>query len=160
LTRLRDITMSEHAWVLENIASYTADGLDAVERERLEQHIAECESCRAALEEVQALDQQLESVFAEGRPAAGPEERIDCLVPDRQVGRSRIRRFGSSPIGKVAMAAAAVLLLGVVGAGMNTMIEDGELPFPGLSANRVGGQNNLKQVGLAMHSPPPTNYTG
>src|SRR5262249_46568159 len=101
--------MSEHAWVLENIPSYTAQALDAVERERLRQHIAECESCRAALEEVQALDQQLESVFAEVRPAAALEDRMIGLLRNRQVGRSRIRRFRSSPIGKVAMAAAAVL---------------------------------------------------
>ena len=41
--------MSEHAWILENLESYTAGGLEPAERERLEEHIASCTPCAAAL---------------------------------------------------------------------------------------------------------------
>jgi anti-sigma factor RsiW len=58
--------MSEHAWILENLESYTAGGLEPAERERLEEHIASCAPCSTALEETRALDQTMETL-ASGR---------------------------------------------------------------------------------------------
>src|SRR2546421_11138423 len=60
----RNETMSDHNWVLENLESYSAGGLDAQERERLESHLPECSSCSQALHDIRASDQQLENLFA------------------------------------------------------------------------------------------------
>ena len=68
--------MSEHAWILENLESYTAGGLEPAERERLEEHIASCTPCAAALEETRALDQTMETLFAGVRPKATLEDRM------------------------------------------------------------------------------------
>ena len=67
--------MSEHAWVLENLASYVAGGLAPEERERLELHAADCAACARALEEVRFVDGQLEALFAGVRPGPGLEDR-------------------------------------------------------------------------------------
>jgi hypothetical protein len=140
--------MSEHAWVLENIASYNAGGLEADERERLEQHTATCEACAAALEEVRAMDRTLETIFAGVRPGPALEDRIIRFL---RMAPLRLPMFV-----RVAIGAAAVLLVGVLGAGMSSVIQYGDLPFPGTPSadlfQRSVGQNNLKQVGLGLHT--------
>ncbi len=65
--------MSEHAWVEENIASYTAGGLDAEERQRLEQHAGECGDCAQRLREARSLDQSLSALFGNVRLGPGLE---------------------------------------------------------------------------------------
>ena len=114
--------MSDHAWVQENIASYLAGGLEPSERERLEQHIAACESCAALLEEARGLDQTLQSLFASVRPAAALEDRMIRSL------RTAPRRYR---IGRLVTAIAAVLLVGAIGAGATTFIMRGRVPFPG-----------------------------
>src|SRR5262245_30467449 len=68
--------MAEHAWVLENIAAYHAGGLEAAEREQLEQHIAICEPCARAFEEAAGIDRALETLFADVRPNPALEDRM------------------------------------------------------------------------------------
>lgn len=139
--------MSEHAWVLEHIASYAAGGLDAAECERLEQHVAACQPCAQALHEARTLEQQLESLFAEERPEPSLEDRmIQALRAENT--RSGL---GISIKGWIGISAAAVLVVGVVGAGMGKLIVEGELPFPGnWGANRPMARNDLKQLAIAQ----------
>src|SRR5262249_55596087 len=116
--------MSDHAWILENLESYNAGGLEAAERERLEQHIASCTACAAALEETRSLDQAMETLFAGVRPKP--------TLEDRMIHRLRA---APAPWGLkywIPLCAAAVLLMGVVGAGLNGLIANGQLQFPGL----------------------------
>ncbi len=56
--------MSDHTWTQENIASYVAGGLDAAERERLEQHAADCGDCAAAPGCGPGLDRNIGTLFA------------------------------------------------------------------------------------------------
>ena len=63
--------MSEHAWILENIAGYCAGGLDAAERERFEAHTATCGPCAQALADGRATDEKLASLFARKNREAG-----------------------------------------------------------------------------------------
>src|SRR6266508_581353 len=68
--------MSEHTWVLEHVACFTAGGLETVERERLEQHTAHCADCARALEEARAMDAALQDLFVAARPSATLEDRL------------------------------------------------------------------------------------
>ncbi len=134
--------MSEHAWVLENIETYGAGGLEPAERERIEEHTAQCSSCGQALEESRAVDATLEGLFAGVRPEPALEDRMIRslrMVPPR---RRLVLRF--------ALGAAAVLLVGLVGGGVNYLIGQGDLPFPGMDlprANRIMASNNLHRLG-------------
>jgi len=143
--------MSEHVWVLENIATYRAGGLDPIERGCLEEHIAACRACADALEEAGQLDQSLEAVFADIRP--------DPALEDRMVQALRIqpvRAIWYKPVSMRALSGvAAIVLLGVLGAGMSDLAGQGSLPFPGgafLSPNAgaTGAANSLKQIGLSL----------
>jgi hypothetical protein len=141
--------MSEHAWVLENIASYTAGGLEAAECERLEQHTASCEACARSLEEARVADQKLEALFEAVRPGH--------MLEDRMIRSLREARLRLPMFVRISVGAAAVLLVGVLGAGMSSVIQEGNLPFPGTEGwSDVKATNNLKQLALALHSPTGT----
>src|SRR5438128_2363055 len=120
--------MSEHAWVLENIAGYEAGGLEAAECERLQEHIAACAPCAQALEETRGVDRTLEALFADIRPDAALEDRMV-----RALRAEPAHFIWYTPISmRVMSGAAAVLLLGALGAGLSSMVLDGRLPFPGM----------------------------
>src|SRR6516225_381538 len=68
--------MTEHAWIIENLETYSAGGLEPAERERFDEHLARCSDCAYALAEAQAVDRNLESLFAPIRPEAGLEDRM------------------------------------------------------------------------------------
>jgi hypothetical protein len=121
--------MSEHAWVLENLASYVAGGLDTAESERLQEHVAGCESCAKALAEAQAVDGGVEALFSEVRPDAALEDRMI------QALRSPARRqtMHTPAFIYLTRGAAALVLLGGMGAGANFFIGRGDLPFPGMA---------------------------
>lgn len=130
--------MSDHAWALENVAAYLADGLEAAERERLEAHAADCPACAQALGAARDLDTELSNLLAPARPAADLEDRL-------------LRRLGTAtppaprrvrPWGWPAMAAAAVLLLGMTGAFVNEFLA-GNLPF----GPRLEASNRLRDLG-------------
>lgn len=144
--------MSEHAWVLENIASYTVGGLEAAECERLREHVAACAPCAAALNEARTMDRTLEALFAEVSPDAGLEDRLVQAL--RTI--SRRGRLRSPLLGWVASSAAAVVLLGALGAGLSNIPVERALVFPGMFGaagnDRAFAKNNLKQFGLAAHN--------
>jgi Domain of unknown function (DUF4349)/Putative zinc-finger len=141
--------MSEHAWTLENIAAFVAGGLDAAEAERLERHAVECPECTAVLARERALDQGLDALFAPARPGPALEDRMILSLRTEAASlvlRSRWRR-------KLACGAAAAVALGVTGAGMSRLMNEDELPFPGMALlGRVFAANNLKvaQAGIVV----------
>jgi hypothetical protein len=143
--------MSDHAWFLENIASHLAGGLDPAEAERFNQHAAACESCARALEEARDLDRTIDGLFADARPRPELEDRMVRAV------RARGRRSSFTWPARLSAAAAAVLVLGVVGAAGSRLIDEGELRFPGTWGsperdNRALAENHLKQMVGSMHS--------
>jgi len=127
--------MSEHAWILENLATYLAGGLTFEERERVERHTADCRACAGALDEIRSVDGQLEALFVGVRPGPAMEDRFIQALRQTPVRRRRLR-FGRSI--KVGLAVAAALLLAVVGAGMSTLEQKGTLPFPQSLAQFLG----------------------
>jgi hypothetical protein len=119
--------MSDHAWILENLAAYLTDGLESAERERFDQHTADCPTCAAALTDARGVDAALTGLFAESRPSAALEDHLIQALRTRTLeGGWRL------PVpGWLAVAAAAVLLLGFTGAWASQWIAAGGLPFPG-----------------------------
>jgi len=124
---MRRNTMSKHTWAQENVAAYVAGGLDAGERERLEQHAAECGECASALDETRAFDHHLGAAFAGVQPDAALEDR---MIQRLRLERSRRGWRPSKALVSVMGAAAGVLLM-VLGAAISGALQDGELPLPG-----------------------------
>ena len=121
--------MSDHAWVQEHVAAYLASGLDAQEAERLEAHARDCPACGTALTDARRLDDCLSALFVGVHPDSGLE--------DRAVARLRTatpRRVVFNPRAKWAVAAAAVLLLGTIGAVAGSVASGGSLKMPGDAA--------------------------
>jgi Domain of unknown function (DUF4349)/Putative zinc-finger len=135
--------MSEHDWVLEHLAGYLAGGLNAEERERLEQHTAACPACGQALGEAAAVDQTLTELFQPAQPGPALEDRMIRSL------RAASWRNGWVWFPIPLAAAAAVLLLGAVGAVLSQSLEKGTLSFPGAEVaqtdERATATNMLRQ---------------
>src|SRR5713226_1449041 len=130
-------TMSDHNWVLENLESYSAGGLNAEERERLEAHLPDCLSCSQALQDIRVSDQQLESLFAPVRPKPGFEDR---MISSLRTASAR-NGFRLPMIGWIGVSAAAAVVVGVVGASVERVVLHGSL-LPG----RMSALNNLQDM--------------
>jgi hypothetical protein len=120
--------MSEHAWVIDNLAAYVAGGLDAEECERVDVHVASCEPCAAALQDARAFDHGMDSLFAPTRPAPALEDRIIQVF--RVASKPRSQPHWSR---KLAWGAAATVALGATGAAVSRLSPEGGLPFPGVT---------------------------
>src|SRR5262245_49296273 len=138
--------MSDHAFIHENLAGYVADGLTAEERERFERHIHGCGDCHRLVEAERAFDESLGKLFASARPAAGFENR----VLTRLRAEPMKRRIAWTKTWRWIGSAAAVLMLGVVGFGMQYVMEKGSLPFPGEWGTRAEGRNKLHGLGTDL----------
>src|SRR5262249_26427406 len=122
--------MSDHTWTLENLDAYAAGGLEPDERERLEQHAAACAACAQGLREAQAVDQALTALFVPVRPAPALEDRLI-----RGLWTKRSRPWRPLPWAvRIALGAAAVLLVGVLGAALYGGFQGEMLPFFGAQA--------------------------
>jgi hypothetical protein len=137
--------MSEHAWFEQHLAGYHTGGLTAEERERFERHAAGCKDCARSLNDWAGFDHSMDGLFAEVRPEAGLENR---LLQGLRTATSRPRR--RLPVFRIAAGIAALVMLGVVGAVMQNLLENGNLPLPGLwgqgPGKRIQAGNNLKQI--------------
>jgi hypothetical protein len=116
--------MSDHAWILENLAAYLTGGLESAERERLELHTTECASCSNALSDARSVDATLSGLFHEARPRAILEDR---LIQALRTGRTHSWRMPVA--GWLAIAAAALVLIGFTGAVANQILVHGDLTF-------------------------------
>jgi hypothetical protein len=149
--------MSDHIWVLENAEAYVADGLEAAERRRVEKHAASCGDCRRAIDEARAVDDKLDTLFADVRPNPALEDRLIQALRETPIRP----RYRLSRRGRIFVAAAAALLLAVVGAGVDEALNAepgssrsyfGIVSLGFLDDSRSMGSNNLKQMGLAVHN--------
>ncbi len=129
--------MLDHDWTFESLSAYLAGGLSADERREIEQHVAACDECARALHESRELEQMMDGLFTNARPDADLEARALAKVRQSRLRRASIMRFVAS--------AAAVLVLGLVGAAMQA-IAFSEMWMPGES--RTVAQNNLKHTRL------------
>ena len=109
--------MIDHEAADELLAGYVLGSLtgpDAVEADRLlTEHVPDCLTCRATLDAFQGVTGELGLV---ADPLAPPETLLPRMERELTGGRSRRAGFPSwSPARVVAGAAAAVVLIGVVG---------------------------------------------
>lgn len=121
--------MSDHVWVQERAAAYLAGGLDAQEAERLEAHARDCPACGTVLADARRLDGGLSALFAGAHPDAGLEDRT---VARLRTPASPAAWPSFNPRAKKwAVALAAMLLLGVVGALAEAIASKDGLRMPG-----------------------------
>jgi hypothetical protein len=139
--------MSDHAWVQDNLDAYVAGGLPAQDLGRVAQHVADCADCKQALAQAQQLETTMAELFADARPDAKLEERMirglrKVSVPMRWPAWTRF-----------AIGAAAVVMLGVVGAIVQTVVVGGA--FPGIGSEQSAlpnSTNNLKRLATTFYT--------
>lgn len=100
---------ADHEWAKEQIAVHLAGGLPAEERARLEAHAATCAECIAEIDAARRFDRQMDDLFSPVRAKAGLEERVIRGL------RSAPLRASRTLASRVILAAAAVLLMGILG---------------------------------------------
>lgn len=125
--------MSDHAWTQESLDAYLAGGLSASEREDVERHCAECAECTGLLQEAKQVDDLMNDLFADARPDAGLEARVIQKLRRAPKSRAGVFRF----VG----AAAAVLVLGLLGAVLQALVADSPKGNRGPVA-----QNNMREI--------------
>lgn len=170
--------MSEHEWFHDHLTLYSAGGLSADEESRLERHAAECAACAQELAQWRLFDQGLDRLCTPVQFAADWDERV---LTKWRVTHKPPRRW-SSPA-RWAAAAAALVFIAALGGAVNTVVQMGLVSFPGgesvqADANlppmlpvfkaeeeevgrsyfssshaRTQSRNELKQIGLSLHSP-------
>lgn len=131
--------MSDHDWTFENLSAYLAGGLNANERQRVDQHVAVCAECANGLQQSREMEQMMDSLFTTTRPDANLEARALAKLRQARLRRASIYRF--------AAAAAAVLVLGLVGAAVQA-VALGDMGLPG--DNPAVSQNNLRVAAIPM----------
>ncbi len=119
--------MSEHNWAQDNLNAYVTGGLSAQERGRVEKHVAGCTECAHEQADICETEQLMEGIFARVRPDAGLEDRVIHKLRQTRKPRPSWLRFVT--------AAAAVILLGVIGGGVQMFALDGTLSLPGMQAD-------------------------
>ena len=153
---LRKYAMSEHVWAQENIAAYVAGGLEASEAERLEKHAADCATCAQDIDDARSLEKKLAPLVLAADPGPALEDRIIQSLPQVQA-RPWINSMPRKR--KAILAAAAAVLLAVVGAGVSMLIEQKGLGFPSdlplTMAYAVKDDSSVRPdiVGGTVHSP-------
>ncbi len=143
--------MSEHEWVQENLDAYVAGALSAAELGRVAQHVADCADCKQALTQAQKLETTMAELFADARPDAKLEDRMI-----RGLRKVRVPMRWPAWV-RFAAGAAAVVLLGVVGAIVQAVAGNagppGGLRMASLVGDgRVQSTNNLGQIGMSGES--------
>lgn len=128
--------MTDHQWLNENLYAFLADGLDSAERERAQQHLAACADCARLLKEAKALEVYMTDLFSPARP--------DTRLEDRAIRRLRITPVRRPNWLRFAIAAAAVVVLGVVGTIVQAVVLNNDLRFP--MAEKMIAMNNLKPL--------------
>ena len=133
--------MTDHAWTLEHAAAFVANGLDAAETRRLEDHTRDCPDCAAAVADAVKFDRNMGALFAGVRPVLGLEDRAVTTL------RTARRPFvvGGS-FRRVAMAATILVALGAVGAFTASMVTGGRLRLPGETAEAHREREAAAQV--------------
>jgi phosphopantetheinyl transferase len=114
--------MSEHAWVLENVAAHVAGGLEPTERERLQAHVNECSECARAVDTARTADRDLMALFRDVRPGPALEERMVRTLRQTAVRQGSL----NAKWVKVVLATAAGALIAVCGAAISMVLDQDE----------------------------------
>jgi hypothetical protein len=122
--------MPNHDWIRENLDAYLAGGLPAEERHDLEQHIATCAECAQVLADSRKMEKLMDDLFVASRPDAALEQRAIVKLRKARLRRASMLRF----VG----AAAAVLVLGLVGAAVQAITMK-DSPFASIGRIRQRG---------------------
>src|SRR5262245_49507355 len=96
-------------------------------------------------EDVRALDETLVALFKPVRPGPTLEDRMI-----RSLRLKSLRRWRWPFPAPMAVGAAAVVLLGVVGAVLSRGLEEGVLSFPGGESGRARSENRLRELAVAL----------
>lgn len=125
------------------LRGYLLDTLDAEDRRRVEQYLAESEACRAALERERQRLALLDALPAAVPPKGLAERAIERVREEREKERkregTREPRFGW---------VTAILTLCIVGIVAATLLP--ALARAREAARRSSSQNNLKELGLVF----------
>lgn len=144
--------MPEHDWFRDNLDLFVVGGLSPDESLRADRHAAECAACAQELAQRRLLDRELGRLCSPIHFAGD----WDQCVQDRW--RHTHRPPSRLPaLVRWAGAAAAVVVIGALGAAVNAVAQQGMITFPGGDAVVADNRkqvvnNNLKQIGLAVHS--------
>lgn len=132
--------MSEHDWFRDNLDLYLAGALTQDEVARLDQHAADCAACAQELARQRLRDQQLGRLCAPVHFAGDWDQRVQARWRKSQ------RHVPTSV--RWALAAAAVLLIGAVGAAANALVQQGMIAFPGGELLQARGpESSIDDVG-------------
>jgi Domain of unknown function (DUF4349)/Putative zinc-finger len=124
--------MSDHAWTQEQVSAYIMGGLSAAEMNRVDAHSRQCPDCAAALSAARGMDRNLQALFADVRPGLELEDEAV-----RSTRTFRPRRFTyTSWVPRLAAAAVILVGLGLIGAMAGAIVNDGQLPMPGIAMMR------------------------
>ncbi len=119
-------TNERHGWTQERLDAYVADGLTPEERTGVDQHVAECPDCREVLRTLVQMDQKMQGLFADARPAEDFEQRI---ITHLWQATWRMR-FSTPTMKRVRYAIAASLLLASGGIVANYAVDNNILSNP------------------------------
>src|SRR3981081_2740783 len=117
--------MSEHDWFRDNLALFVAGGLTPDESLRSERHAAECAACAQELAQRRLLDRELGRLCSPLHFAGDWDQRVQYRWhkthrPPRRLPAT-VRWVGT---------AAAVVLIGALGAAVNAVAQQGVIAFP------------------------------
>ena len=129
--------MNEHEWFEEQLAAYLSGALSVEEQMRFEAHRASCIECAKEFEAISETEKTMTQLFAPIAPGLEFEDRL--------IARLRLRgpRLRIHPIvRRVAVAAAAAIVLGGFGYVASRQIENGGL-------DPIKFATNLRQIGHA-----------
>ena len=113
----------------ELTAGYALDALDPAERERYEEHLASCESCREELQGFWSVSGALAHAAGGPAPPAGLRERILEQARAERTNVVPLRRRAPVLSAAAAVAAVAALAVGIWAASLSRELDDvrGEL---------------------------------
>jgi hypothetical protein len=137
--------MSEHDWFRENLDLFVAGGLTPEESLRAERHAAECAACAQELARRRLLDRELGRLCSPIHFTGDWDQRVQArwhktLRPPRRLPASV----------RWAAAAAAVVLIGALGAAVNAVAQQGMISFPGGDLAVGKGRGLLVATGLGV----------
>ncbi|MBI2803541.1 MAG: DUF4349 domain-containing protein [Planctomycetes bacterium] len=113
--------MNDHEWLHENLDAYLAGGLDLDERVRAEAHLAACADCGHLHQNAKGLETYMANLFADARPDSALEDRVVARLRSAPVRRAGWLRFVA--------AAAAMIVVGLLGGIVQAVALEGGVPF-------------------------------
>ncbi|QVL30468.1 DUF4349 domain-containing protein [Telmatocola sphagniphila] len=123
--------MNEHDWIIENIETYVAGGLDRSEIERFDLHVLNCTECQKLLAESRTWDFNLNSLFAPIRPDPALEDRMIKAISWKRDIQSVSKRAWKRPLFFGIAASVGIFGIGLTGLVASQSMNPERLPFPG-----------------------------